>query len=185
VNRGVVLPSLAAIACGFAIGCSPASSSATGAAGGCEAAPVSFQRDVMAIFAASCSTSSICHGQMNEAAEENLYLGLSATPESSGPGDVAAVYAGLVGMKSLEDPSMNLVTAGDLDASYLWHKISGDPNSDTAVAMGCEAAATGANPCSDCSAAAPCGVPMPFTGSLDPSAICTIQNWIMQGANDN
>ena len=42
---------------------------------------------------------------------------------------------------------MNLVMAGNLAKSYLWHKISGDPNMDPAVFNGCQAAAA---PCSDC-----------------------------------
>jgi hypothetical protein len=162
---------------------STGSSAAGGAAGGCGSAPVSFHSDVMPVFAGSCSTSTICHGQMNNSGEESLYLGQSEG--AGGPGDVAAVYAGLVGVASLEDPSMDLVAPGDLGSSYLWHKVSGDQNSDPAVAGGCMPAAGGPSACSDCVPGAPCGVQMPFTGALEPSATCVIQNWIMQGANNN
>jgi hypothetical protein len=174
-----------AIAC-MTLACSSSSagSSAAGdAAGGCGSAPVSFESDVMPIFAGSCSTSTICHGQMNSSGEESLYLGQS---EGTGvPGDVAAVYAGLVGVASLEDPSMDLVVPGDLGSSYLWHKVSGDQNSDPAVAAGCTPAASGPDACSDCVPGAPCGVQMPFTGALEPSSTCVIQNWITQGAKNN
>jgi len=170
-------------------GCSSSTPAAGGdggnGGGGCGSAPVSFRSDVMPIFPANCSSSTICHGQTGNSSAEDLYLGLGAGEGTDGPADIAAVYAGLVGVKSLEDPSMNLVTAGDLESSYLWHKISGDQNSDPTVTAGCAPAAAGANPCSDCVTGAPCGVQMPFAATLAPSAICTLQNWIQQGASDN
>jgi hypothetical protein len=170
-----------------AIGCSSSSegSAPEGGTGDCGSAAVSLKSDVMPIFAENCSASGICHGQMHNSGEENLYLGLSDSGGANGPSDVAAVYASLVGVKSLEDPSMDLVTAGDLENSYLWHKVTGDQNSDSAVANGCQAAATVSNACSDCVPGAPCGVQMPFAGALEPAASCAIQNWIAQGAMDN
>ncbi len=139
----------------------------------------------MPVFAGSCSTATTCHGQKNNRGEENLYLGLGAEDGANGPSDVAAVYAGLVGVKSMEDPSMSLVTVGDLETSYLWHKVSGDENTDPAVVSGCDPAEMGSNPCSDCISGAPCGAQMPFAGNLAPSAVCVIENWIGQGAKDN
>jgi hypothetical protein len=184
--------SISIMALGSAVvtaGCSSKSAAAAGSDGtsdaDCASAPVSFQTDVMPIFAANCSTSSICHGQMGNAGVEDLYLGLSATEGTNGPSVVAGVQAGLVGVKSAEDPSMNLVTPGDLEDSYLWHKVSGDQNDDPTVVSGCQPAATGANPCSDCVSGAPCGVQMPFANTLDPSAVCAIQNWITQGAKND
>ena len=35
---------------------------------------------------------------------------------------------------------MNLVTAGDLEDSYLWHKVNGDQNTDPTVMTGCQSA---------------------------------------------
>jgi hypothetical protein len=67
--------------------------------------------DVMPIFQRGCTLSSVCHGQMNNAQEENLYLGLNAG--GGGTADSQAVYSGLVGVASKEDSSMNLVTTGD------------------------------------------------------------------------
>jgi hypothetical protein len=180
--------SLAALVCACSVfGCSSPSTSApaAGGDGGCGSAPVSFKSDVLPIFAASCSVSTVCHGQMHNAGEENLYLGLSAHEGTNGAGDIAAVYAALVGVASLEDPSMNLVTSNDPKKSYLWHKVNGDPNAEPTVASGCLPAANGPSACSDCIAAAPCGAPMPLSGFLEPSKRCAIENWITQGAKNN
>ena len=145
----------------------------------------SFQSDVMPIFAASCTGSTICHGQMGNGAEENLYLGVNAQAGTNSATVIGVVYSGLVAIKSEEDPSMNIVTAGSSAQSYLWHKIAGDQNSDTAVEQGCASVASGPNACSDCIAAAPCGVQMPLGSTLTASEICVLENWIDEGAPDN
>lgn len=169
------------------IGCSSSTSGSSAAVGpaACGTATVSFQADVMPVFAANCSTTNACHGQMQNAGEEDLYLGLNASEGASGPSDVQAVYSGLVGVASAEDPSMKLVTAGDLADSFLWHKVNGDQDTDSTTVSGCQPVASGASACSDCVAGAPCGVQMPFASSLAPSDVCTIENWISQGARDN
>jgi hypothetical protein len=156
-----------------------------GDGGDCGSAPVSFQSDVVPVFAASCTSSSTCHGQTNNAFAENLYLGQDDDAGTDGSSESGAVYAELLADRSLEDPSMNLVTAGDLEDSYLWHKVNGDQNTDPTVMSGCQPAATGSSPCSDCVSAAPCGVQMPFSGSLDPAAACIIRSWIAQGAKND
>jgi hypothetical protein len=169
------------------VGCSSSTSgsSAADAPAACGTATVSFQADVMPVFAANCSTTGACHGQMQNAGEESLYLGLNASEGVSGPSDVQAVYSGLVGVASVEDPSMKLVASGDPADSFLWHKVNGDQNTDSTTAGGCQPVASGANACSDCVAGAPCGVQMPFASSLAPADVCTIENWISQGALDN
>ena len=178
--------SVTVLVAGLALGCSSSSGpSGAGAGDGCGSSAASFPGDVMTAFAANCSTTGACHGQMHSSGEEDLYLGLSASQGVNGPGDVAAVYAGLVGMKSSEDPSMNLVTPGDLENSYLWHKVVGDQNTDPTVVGGCQPAASGPSPCSDCISGAPCGAQMPLAGTLDPTAACAIENWIMQGAKSD
>jgi hypothetical protein len=136
---------------------------------------------MMPAFVANCSTTIACHGQMHNAAVENLYLGSNANDS----GGIASVYAGLVSVPSAENPSMNRVTPGDLENSFLWHKVSGDQNMDPAVVSGCQRVANGPNPCSDCIAEAPCGIQMPFTGTLEPSVRCLIQRWIANGAKNN
>lgn len=181
--------SVTVLAAGLALGCSSSSPAGAGAgdaaASSCGSGAASFQSDVMVVFAANCSTTGTCHGQMNNSSEEDLYLGLNASEGVNGPGDVAAVHAGLVGMKSSEDPSMNLVTPGDLENSYLWHKVVGDQNTDPTVVGGCQSAASGSSPCSDCISGAPCGAQMPLASTLDLAAACAIENWIMQGAKND
>jgi hypothetical protein len=147
---------------------------------GCGTVAVSFSTDVMPVFAKSCTLSSVCHGQMNNAPEENLYLG----PNYGGTNaDADAVYRMLVGVPSKEDPSMSLVAAGDTSGSYLWHKVIGDQNT---LAADC-AKATMA--CYDCTASTPCGTLMPYLGEpleVDtPEYLCTIESWISEGAPNN
>lgn len=145
-----------------------------------DSASVSFSADIMPIFARDCSLSSVCHGQMNNAGDENLYLGLYS---GGGSVDSQAVYSGLVGVASKEDPSMNLVTAGDSSNSYLWHKLLGDQNSNASIAGACEKAAT---TCMDCTTSTPCGGSMPYIGApLAPNDLSAIESWISQGAPNN
>ncbi len=146
--------------------------------GACGSASVSFGTDIMPIFQSGCTLSSVCHGQMGNAGEEDLYLG-----DYAGGTSPSVVYQGLVGVPSLEDPSMNLVTSGNLSSSYLWHKVYGDQNSNPAVASGC---ASAASQCAGCVASAPCGGLQPYLGeSLPVADLCAIQNWIGQGAQNN
>jgi hypothetical protein len=145
---------------------------------GCGTATASFASDVVPIFRTGCSLTSVCHGQMNNAAEENLYLG-----DSAGTAASSTIRARLVGVASVEDPAMNLVTANDTAHSYLWHKVIGDQNSNPAVASGC-AQALGA--CVDCTTSAPCGAEEPYLSvQLAASDLCVLQRWIDQGALDN
>ncbi len=114
---------------------------------------------------------------MNNAVEQDLYLGLNA-----GGTDPNTVYMQLVGVKAKELPAMNLVTAGDLDNSFLWHKVHG-PGDLQALASQCMKAAM---VCNDCYANTPCGSTMPYpAGVIDPGFECTIQNWIQNGAKNN
>jgi hypothetical protein len=141
---------------------------------------VSFRADVMPIFRLGCTLSSVCHGQMNNAGEENLYLGLNSGGDSI---DIQAVYSGLLSVPSKEDPSMNLVTPGDTANSYLWHKLVGDQNSNASVADGCGEAGT---MCFDCTTSMPCGTSMPYVGEpVAPNDLSTIESWISQGAQNN
>ncbi len=146
--------------------------------GACGSASVSFGADIMPIFRSGCTLSSVCHGQMGNAAEEELYLG-----DNAGGTSPSVVYQGLVGVRSKEYPSMDLVTSGNLSSSFLWHKVYGDQNSSPSMATGC---ASAANQCGDCTSNTPCGGLMPYLGEPLPTAdLCAIQNWIGQGAQNN
>lgn len=76
-------------------------------------APASFSRDVVPVFQKSCAFST-CHGATTGPAN-GVFLG----------NDPARVHAGIVGVKSGENPSMNFVTAGDPHQSYLMRKMDG------------------------------------------------------------
>jgi hypothetical protein len=158
-----------------ALGCSSSTAAPDGGGGG---GPVSFSNDVMPIFKTGCTLSGVCHGQMNNAAEENLYLGDNVM---NTPAIIAQVYAGLIGVPALEDPAMSLIAKGDTSKSYLSHKIVGDQanfSSDCAKATLCND--------QSCTPATPCGAFMPYLGSmLDPSKVTTINDWITQGAMNN
>jgi hypothetical protein len=167
-----ILSSLVVVASALgAMGCSSSSSAAP------SDTPVSFANDVMPIFQGGCTVSSECHGQTNNAAEENLYLGDLTT---NTPAIIAQVYMGLVGVASVEDPSMPLVTAGSASTSYLSQKIQGTQNnfdSDCAKATLCSM---------NCTASSPCGTSMPYNNpSIGSDKIDTINNWISQGAKNN
>jgi hypothetical protein len=141
----------------------------------------------MPVFAASCTGSNTCHGQPNNGLAENLYLGSSANGDggAADAGDVAMVYSELLSRPSAEDPSMSLVSPGSLEESFLWHKVDGDQNTDPGVVSGCQPAATGASPCSDCVSGAPCGAQMPFAAVLDPPSVCVIRSWIVEGSKSD
>ena len=179
-----LITSLAALACALgALGCSSSpSSSDSGQGGGCSSATVSFSKDVIPIFQMSCTLGTVCHGQMGNSGELNLYLGMNSGGTSS---DFEAVQTGLVGVTSKEDSAMKLVTAGDPANSYLFQKVNN--NQAMLNSMLGSACTTTNSMCSNCTSAfGPCGAPMPYTGEqLAQDKICTIQNWIQQGAQNN
>ena len=173
-----IISSLAAIV--SAIGATGCSSSSSGAPPGCQTAAVSFKTDVLPVFQQSCTISSVCHGQMNNSAEEDLYLG-----EHMGTTDPNAVYNQLVGVNAKELPTMKLVKADDLQNSFLWHKLQTQDDL-TMLASQCMAATM---KCTDCTTANPCGTVMPYLetalATQNPAFTCTIQNWIQGGAQNN
>jgi hypothetical protein len=188
-----ILSSLAAVV--SAIGATGCSSSSPAPAGGTGATcdttvAVSFKTDVLPVFQMSCTLSNECHGQMNNAPEESLYLGENSSVSATDPN---AVYNGLVNVAAKENPSMPLITAGSLDNSFLWQKVAvigtTDPGPSASLLAGCTAAP--APQCSDCNGSTPCGVLMPYQG--EPLSIntqgaalqCALQSWIVQGAKNN
>jgi len=85
------------------------------------------------------------------------------------------ILDGLVGVKSTEDLSMNLVTAGDPSQSFLMHKIDDDQCTLISECM------TGPSFRSNC------GVFMPYQypDILDLATRDVIRRWIKQGARNN
>ena len=149
---------------------------------------VSFKNDVMPIFHLGCTISLECHGQPNNSAEANLYLGKNGSDPSAGQGggdndamSIMMTYTGLFGVKALEDPKMDLVTATDPANSFLFHKINDDQG--TLNGLACTG---GTCPGTDCDMTNVCGSPMPKTANmLDPSKVKIISDWITQGAKNN
>jgi hypothetical protein len=173
--------SLVAMVASGAIGCS-SSSTSSGSDGGGSGGPVSFSTDVLPVFQQNCSTGTTCHGQMKQAVVENLYLG-----PSSGPIDSATaktVYDELVGVNSLEDPSMKLVAANTPNQSYLLQKVNGNEGMFAA-----DCAKVPLCPSPTCTTKTPCGADMPYLGESltisDPMGIQQLTDWIAQGAKNN
>jgi hypothetical protein len=168
---------LATLGCSSSNSPSPSSDGGGGASG-----TVSFAADVMPIFLASCTTSTACHGQPNNAGEANLYLGDSMT---NTPAIVAQVYRGLVGVAAVEDPALNLIAPKNSSKSYLWLKL--DPKwtmgDQDAYASDCaKGMCTGLT----CNSKTPCGTSMPYLGeTLGSDQMDLISRWIAAGAPDN
>lgn len=100
--------------------------------------------DVAAIFSAVCN----CHQTPPNPGNGMLQL----TPETA--------HANIVGVKSSQATTTNLVEPGDPSSSYLWLKLDGGyldvPGGG--------------------------GDPMPVVGDLTPEQLATIEAWILAGA---
>jgi hypothetical protein len=115
--------------------------------GACATLPVSFQRDIVnGTFATTCG-GEFCHLGTQHA------FGLSLAPN--------AAYESLVSVEATGAPGKLLVAPGDPDASFLWHKLTGD------LAIGE-------------------GNQMPFgKNPLTGDSLEAIRCWILTGAQDN
>ena len=165
---------------------------------------VSFRNDILTAappnlsFELSCGLSTTCHHDpVSDPKVERVFLGCNKSNSSCmAMGDVAeTVYAGIVGQPSQELPTMNYVTKGDPDNSYLYRKIEKDGlmgltcvpvNMDPIVAMAP----------SEPTPMQPCGAPMPLLADLsscsDPTCVAAlttfidkVRTWIADGAPDN
>jgi hypothetical protein len=169
-----VISAVGAIGCSSSSGSTTPDTSDSGSSSGGDT--VSFKKDVMPFFQSGCTLTTQCHGQPNNASEENLFLGnhdMLSDPNS--------VYPMLVNVKAVEDPAMALITPGDTAKSFLFHKLVGDQNTFAADCMAAPML------CSmDCNASQPCGQFMPYNGvELGPSDYAVVENWIKQGALNN
>jgi hypothetical protein len=111
---------------------------------------------------------------------ESLFL--SKETKMNMASDAKTSHDAIVGVKAKENPMMDLIAPGDPDHSYLWIKVSGDPNKNATASAGCAMVAT----CTGCSATTPCGAQMPYNATpLNSDQLCTLKSWIVQGANNN
>jgi len=131
---------------------------------------VSFSRDILPKFQSSCGIAgSTCHGAPGVSSQGRPFLGYF-----EGGTDAAQVELAIVGVPSVEDPNMNIVTAGDVWHSYMWIKLD---NLQSTLAAEC---AKGMSDYKDC------GQSMPYQNPpLDDGTLNTIARWIAQGAKNN
>ena len=111
---------------------------------------VVYDDDVQPIFTASCA-SSLCHDGDVDDPDLGEELNLTA----------GASYAAIVGVSAAQAPDLNLVEPGDVEGSYLWHKLA-----DTHEAVGGEG---------EC-------MPYLLCASMTEKELTTIESWIADGA---
>lgn len=123
--------------------------------------------DVYPIFQGSCALTG-CHAV---GGIQHPYLGPASTATPS-PAQLTAIMTEL-GNKSTEATSANLVVTSDPANSWLMLKLDQDPS--TCVASGL---------CANTNqpAGSKCGVKMPQIGTITPTQVSTIRDWIKQGA---
>jgi hypothetical protein len=144
---------------------------------------VQFKADVLPIFRQSCGISSSCHGSASPPPPPGQhYLGPAVADAAPDAADIMAIIDGIVGQKSVDEPEMNVVTAGSPQTSFMMYKLDGPNNPEST------------NPddtivdCSTlkCTASMTCLLPMPQGGPQLPAAERdTIRRWIAQGAKND
>ena len=164
----LVLGTIAALAVACGGGSSDSGATTTDSAKTCSAdvtpaselaSPVaSFETDVAPVFAKACAFSA-CHGSHSAIANHGVFLG------ATGADGMTAVKTSLQGAsKAL--PSMKYVVPGDLQNSFVLHKLDGS-------LCGLDAQCVGGS----------CGKSMPEGNDLLPQASRDIvRRWIAQGA---
>lgn len=123
---------------------------------------VSLRKDVIpGVFSGACAFSS-CHGVMNPATNNGVYLGDPNGPTSDA--NATLVQKSVLGMAG--EIAMPFVTPGDPSQSYLMHKMDGD-----LCTLTCKGS---------CLAPMPQGSP-----ALPADKRLVVRRWIAQGAKDN
>jgi hypothetical protein len=176
-----------------AVACTKSSSGSSGSGGegtstpgGCfdytgfdETTPtVTFKADVLPIFQNSCGLSMSCHGANPPTVPSQMFLG-PALPAMASSTDIAAIFAGAVGVKSVDDSDMDIIDPGSPESSFLMYKVDSDPMSVNGVT--CSTLT-----CAAPSSATPCLSGMPLDGDqLSLADRDTIRRWIAQGAKND
>ncbi len=162
------------------LGCSSSSSTDAGAGA---SADVSFSREVVPILQTNCATGgTACHGDPSVVTAgggsgNRDYLGPPTGTYSAAV--ITQILDAMVGKPSLEDPSMNVVTAGEPTMSFLMYKMDGNAAGEPLLSsLTCTTGELGN-----------CGTAMPYPGipgtTLPQATRDTVRSWIAQGAKNN
>lgn len=128
---------------------------------------VAFQADVLPIFRNSCGLSSSCHGTQGGPIAQP-FLGPPASAGMASQSDIEAIFAANVGVASVKEPNMKIVTPGDAANSFLMHKMDNS--------LKCETLTCGGN----CGGSMPLGSP-----TLGQDQRDIVRRWIQQGAKND
>jgi len=137
---------------------------------------VHFKADVLPIFRPSCGLSASCHQSENPPLPAEHYLGPSVSMPAPTAAQITEILNGIVGVKSQDEPTMDVVAAGDPAHSFMMYKLDGDPTDVNGLS------------CSNlkCAANMSCLLAMPSGGPQLPAAERdTIRRWIAQGAKND
>jgi hypothetical protein len=139
-------------------------------------APVSFMGKVLPTFQHSCAVGgTTCHGDSTGSPAAGKPYLAEPLGNDAGLGDPTMILMGIVGVKSVEDPMMDVIHAGDPTNSFLMHKMDGDQGT---LSRQCVAMASGTTVL--------CGLSMPFGNlPLDCATRDAVRAWIKQGAMSN
>ena len=138
---------------------------------------VTFAADVLPIFQNSCGLSMSCHGANPPTVPSQMFLG-PALPAMASSTDIAAIFAGTVSVKSVDDPDMDIIDPGSPEDSFLMYKVDTDPANTNGVTCSTLTCST--------STSTPCLSGMPLDGTqLSLTDRDTIRRWIAQGAKND
>lgn len=133
---------------------------------------VTFKADVLPIFRASCSTVMTCHGSEIPPIPNQHFYGTPTSAGAMSAAQIQEIFAGAVGVSSVDDPDMDVVKVGDPEHSFMMYKLDANPNVDCSRLT--------------CNASASCLPGMPYL--LPPLSLetrDTIRRWIAQGAKND
>ncbi len=137
---------------------------------------VTFKADVLPIFRTSCGLSASCHQSQTPPLPAEQYLGPSLSMPAPTAAQIASILSGIVGVKSVDEPDMDVVAPGDPAHSFMMYKLDGDPTNVNGLTC----------PNLKCAANMSCLLAMPSGGPQLPSTERdTIRRWIAQGAKND
>ena len=137
---------------------------------------VTFKADVLPIFRQSCGLSASCHQAESPPLPAEHFLGPSVSMPAPTAMQIQEILSGIVGVKSVDEPDMDVVAPGDPAHSFMMYKLDGDPSNLDGLT------------CSKlkCAANMTCLLSMPSGGpQLPADERDEIRRWIAQGAKND